>query len=411
MPILSDERPPDRSSSGNMDKKLILKRGKEAPVRRFHPWVFSGAVSRLEGNPQDGDPVSVHSSQGDHLGWAHFQSGKVTARMLTHGPERPNAAFWRGRLSAALNLRIRLGLTGSSHTTAYRLVHGEGDGLPGLIIDIYGRVAVLQCHSIGMHAIRHDLCTILLGLEDLALDAVYDKSMPYLSEAAAEEKSGVYLSGHADPCLIKEHDLSFMVNWETGQKTGFFLDQRENRRLIRKFAPGADVLNLFAYSGGFSVYALAAGAHSVTSVDSSARALEWADENVDLLGKECSGRHTSVCQDVMQFLSETPIRPGLMIVDPPAFAKSPHKRHQAVQAYKRLNARAISKLSPGGILFTFSCSEVISQQLFYDTIVAAGLEAGRPIQVLHHLSQGPDHPVSLYHPEGNYLKGLVLSVT
>lgn len=391
-----------------MEKQLVLKRGKEMAVRRFHPWVFSGAIASLKGAVEDGDLVAVTTQAGEILGWAHYQQGKITARILSFGLQRPGADFWNQRLRAAWGLRSRLGLTKNPDTTAFRLVHGEGDGLPGLIIDLYDRVAVIQCHSVGMYRRRQEICEALLQLPDLALQAVYDKSRPYLSGESSAEAEGVYLYGHGEPSWIRENGHEFLVDWEQGQKTGFFLDQRNSRHLVSKFARGTTMVNLYSYSGGFSIYGLKAGAERVISVDASERALQWADANAAKL--QASDRHSSVCQDAFQFLKTSGHSPDLMVVDPPAFAKSPHKRHQAVQAYKRLNTQALKALRSGGTLFTFSCSEVVSSQLFQDTIVAAALEAGRKARILYKLGQGPDHPIHLFHPEGHYLKGLVLGV-
>lgn len=389
-------------------KKIILHAKKEAPLRRFHPWVFSGAIATMEGQPKDGEVVEVYSKQGEYLATGHYQDGSIAVRLFSFQQTEPNLAFWTEKLRKAVVYRQQLGVVDAEHTTCYRLVHAEGDGLPGLIIDIYGKTAVLQCHSIGMHREREQLTTALLGIYGDKLEAVYDKSAETLPKNYAESVENSYLYGQSSPAEVLENGHRFYVNWESGQKTGFFLDQRENRQLLTRYVQGKKVLNAFCYSGGFSVYAAAAGAKLVDSVDISEKAIDWTNRNIAL--NATTVPHQSYTADVLKFLKERPNRYEVMVVDPPAFAKSLNKRHNAVQGYKRLNALALERIAPNGILFTFSCSQVVDRELFENTILAAALEVNRPVRVMHRLAQPPDHPVSLYHPESGYLKGLVVQV-
>lgn len=396
--------------------KVFLKSGKDEPVRRFHPWVFSGAIARVEGEPADGDIAGVYDRRGDLLGVGHFHHGSIAVRILNFGPaDLESEQFWVERLESARKVRdVAIDISSDPTAAGFRLVHGEGDGLSGLIVDMYGGTAVVQCHSIGMHRQREVLAVALRTVFGDKLKAIYDKSKEALPPKYAGDKTDGYLwtleSGPESTAIISENGVRFKVNWETGQKTGFFLDQRDNRRLLAQFVSGKTVLNTFCYTGGFSCYALKAGAALVHSVDVSAKAMELTAENA-ALNEPYPGMHTCFTDDVQRFLKATEQRYEVMVVDPPAFAKSIEKRHNAVQGYKRLNAAALEKMSPGGIMFTFSCSQVVDRQLFYNTIVAAALEAGRQVRVLHHLTQSADHPVSIFHPEGAYLKGLVLYVT
>ena len=392
--------------------KVILRPGKEEPLRRFHPWVFSGAIGRIDGEPADGDVVEVFDKKGNRMGAGHFHHGSIAVRILSFEPaDLQNRAFWEGKLAEAKRVRETSLEAPARH--AYRLVHGEGDGLPGLVVDIYGATAVVQCHSIGMHRQQELIAEALRNVYGGSLHAVYDKSRESLPPNYAVGQTDGYIWSQGktpdSEAIVTEHGIRFKVNWETGQKTGFFLDQRDNRRLLAQFVPGKTVLNAFCYTGGFSCYALHAGAASVHSVDISAKAMELTTENA-ALNAPYPGEHLCFTEDVMRFLKNTDRQYDVMVVDPPAFAKSLDKRHNAVQGYKRLNAAAMEKVASGGILFTFSCSQVVGRQLFYNTVVAAALEAGRKVRVLHHLTQGADHPVSLFHPEGAYLKGLVLYV-
>ena len=392
-------------------KTITLLKGKDGAIRRRNPWIFSGAIKAEDDGIADGELVAVHAINGDRLGTGHYQSGGIRVRLLTLGNEElPIEELLRDKLSAALDLRAQLGLANDPLTNAYRVVHAAGDGLPGLIVDRYASVAVIQCHSIGMHLIREQIAAVLQELMGDTIKTVYDKSMSTLPERHPAE-NGVLLGEDVTEVVVLENGRRFRVDVAGGQKTGFFLDQRENRWLLGSYAEGKKILNTFCYTGGFSVYALVGGGAQVQSVDLSGSAIELTDDNAARNG-DFGERHQAYAADVMEWLKENATEQDydIIVVDPPAFAKNKHKRHKAVQAYKRLNARAMRAIKPGGLLFTFSCSRVVERQLFYDTIVAAGLEAGRNCRVLHHLSQGPDHPVNLYHQEGEYLKGLVVRV-
>ena len=391
-------------------KKIFLKQKKEAAVRRFHPWVFSGAVHLMEAIPEDGEIVEVHSQKGEYLATGHYQDGSICTRIFTFQQQEINQIFWDKKIQQAFNYRQLLGLTDSPVTNCYRLVHAEGDGLPGLIIDIYSQTAVVQCHSIGMHLNVEQIAKALQSCFGNRLTAIYTKSKSSLPPNYASSVSDGYLLGESSEGLVKENGLSFAIDWEAGQKTGFFLDQRENRQLLRKYASGKKILNTFAYSGGFSMYALAAEAEEVDSIDISQTAVDLIEKNI-VLNAYQEKKHQSQKADVLPFLRETSAdKYDLIILDPPAYAKSIKKRHNAVQGYKRLNKEAMEKVKSGGILMTFSCSQVVDKKLFYNTVVAAAHEAGRRVKLMHQLTQPADHPVSLFHPEGEYLKGLVLYV-
>ncbi|PPK86225.1 23S rRNA (cytosine1962-C5)-methyltransferase [Neolewinella xylanilytica] len=392
-------------------KTITLKKGREGALLRYSPWLFSGSVAREDPDLEDGNTVKVVDSAGNMLGTGHYQAGSIRVRMLHFGKEEPPEDLVEQRIRKALDLRAGLGLTTDPLTDTYRLVHAAGDGLPGLIVDRYGAVAVVQCHSIAMHHRRQLIADTLLTAIP-GITTVYDKSAAVLPERYANTFTDGLLGGTAvDELTVRENGRRFRVDVAGGQKTGFFLDQRENRWLLGSYARDKVVLNTFSYTGGFSIYALLGGAARVQSVDLSEKAIQLTDTNVALNG-DFADRHESHTADVMEWLKENAEDRSydIIIVDPPAYAKNKHRRHKAVQAYKRLNARAMRALKPGGLLFTFSCSRVVDRQLFYDTIVAAGLEAGRSACVLHRLGQGPDHPVNLYHPEGEYLKGLVVRV-
>lgn len=385
--------------------QVFLKPKKEIALQRKHPWIFSGAMQRIAGDPKDGDRVEVLNNKGVFQAVGHFHHGSIAVRILSFEPTELDQAFWNKRIENAWLHRQGLGLPNPS-TDCYRLVHGEGDGLSGLIVDIYNKTAVLQCHSIGMHrervALKDAIVQVLPGIT-----GIYDKSKEALPSQYAATVNDGYLHGKAGPAEVTEHGHHFYVDWESGQKTGFFLDQRDNRYLLGQYAKDKKVLNAFCYSGGFSVYALAAGAKEVHSIDISGKAMEWTDRNVEL--NQTDSPHSSFTGNVLEFLKGADLY-DVMVIDPPAFAKSKNKRHNAVQGYKRLNAMAMKKVAPGGLLFTFSCSQVIDRPLFYNTIVAAAIEAGRNVRVMHHLSQPADHPVNIFHPEGAYLKGLVLRI-
>ncbi|MBI1223888.1 MAG: methyltransferase [Bacteroidetes bacterium] len=389
--------------------KVYLKPKKDEFVRRFHPWIFSGAILKMDGQPADGDTVEVLGPKGDYLATGHFSAGNsIAVRLFSFEKTDGGLDFWKKRLEKAFTYRSKIGLIGKPETTCFRLVHAEGDGLPGLIVDVYGKTAVVQCHSVGMHRQRQLIAEAILETGAGVVTSVFDKSKETLPPNYAATMSNGYLAGNAAGNEVNENGHKFFVDWETGQKTGFFLDQRDNRQLLGRYVEGKSVLNSFCYSGGFSVYALAASANLVHSVDVSEKAIDWTKRNL-LLNNFDPMKHTCYAEDVLKYLQECPVY-EVMVVDPPAFAKNISKRHNAVQGYKRLNVAAIKKLAPGGILFTFSCSQVVDRELFYNTIVAAAIEARRQVRVMHHLSQPADHPVSLFHPEGAYLKGLVLYV-
>lgn len=387
-------------------KEVIVKRDRVAAIKRRHPWIFSGGIIDHE-DCEDGDIVRVITRKGEFLALGYFQNGSIMVRVLSFVDEQIDTVFWSDKIKVAQELRYNINLP-SDDTDAYRLIHGEGDGLSGLIVDVYSDVAVIQCHTVGMHQRREEIGKALD--EYLELDSIYVKSGKTLPRDYALEHDDYFIKGDKEEIVVKENGYQFIINVVSGQKTGFFLDQRENRKLLKTFAKGKTVLNLFSYSGGFSIYGLEGDASSVVSVDVSAKAIEICDRNVALTKKQ--SRHESLTVDVNSYLKEIPKDTyDIIVVDPPAFAKSVRKKHNAIQAYKRVNAAAIRKVKSGGLIFTFSCSQVIDSALFYHTITAASIEAGRPCQVLYHLSQGPDHPVSIFHPEGKYLKGLVMKVT
>ena len=394
--------------------KVILKPRREESILRFHPWVFSGAIAQIKGNPSEGDMVGVYSADGEFLAYGHYQIGSIAVRILSFDEDPTRADFWTLMLSRALKLREAYGLAGSAETTCYRLVHGEGDGLPGLIVDYYDGVCVLQAHSVGMFRAKAAICAALREVYGDALKAVYDKSSGTAPFKAGLDLVDGYLwkadGFEADELTVLENGNKFLVNWTQGQKTGFFLDQRENRARVGALADGRNVLNLFCYTGGFSIYALAGGAVHVDSVDSSQRAMDMVDRNVALNGFDAD-RHTSYCADAIDFLRDIPEgKYDLMIVDPPAFAKHRGALKNALRAYQRLNAAAISKVAPGGFVFTFSCSQVVDKEAFALAVFSAAAETGRSVRILDRLNQPADHSVNIYHPEGEYLKGLLLYV-
>ena len=392
--------------------KLILKRGRDESVLRYHPWVFSGAIAQIQGNPKEGDLVAVHDADGNYLACGHYQVGSIAVRILSFSFDPQSPTFWKDSIGHALAARKAIGLP-SGQTNCFRLVHGEGDGLPGLIIDWYDGVCVMQAHSVGMFRAKSRICEALKELFGESLKAVYDKS-----SGTAPFKAGLELVDgfvyqapgfEAKETEVLENGHRFIVNWTEGQKTGFFLDQRENRFLVGKYAASRTVLNLFCYTGGFSVYALEGGAVHVDSVDSSARAMAMTDRNVAAGGH--ADRHTSLCCDAIDYLAEVPEgKYDLIIVDPPAFAKHRGVLKNALRAYQRLNASAISKVAPGGLVFTFSCSQVVDRTAFGELVFSAAAQTGRSVRILARLGQGADHPINIYHPEGEYLKGLLLYV-
>ena len=394
--------------------KVILKPRREESLLRYHPWVFSGAIAQIVGHPAEGDLVGVYAADGQFLAWGHYQIGSIAVRVLSFDEDPTRADFWALMLRRALQLRISFGLHGAAETDCYRLVHGEGDGLPGLIVDYYAGVCVLQAHSVGMFRAKAAICTALQEVYGPALKAVYDKSSGTAPFKAGLDLVDGYLwkaEGFSDDeQVVLENGHKFLVNWTEGQKTGFFLDQRENRFRVGALASGRNVLNLFCYTGGFSIYALGNGAVHVDSVDSSRKAMDMVDRNVALNGFPADS-HTSYCADAIDFLRDVPEgKYDLMIVDPPAFAKHRGALKNALRAYQRLNAAAISKVAPGGFVFTFSCSQVVDKEAFALAVFSAAAETGRSVRILDRLNQPADHPVNIYHPEGEYLKGLLLYV-
>ena len=394
--------------------KVILRKGREDSLRRFHPWVFSGAIAEIQGNPAEGDMVAVHASDGSLMAYGHYQIGSIAVRVLSFDESALRSDFFEVMLSRALQVRIACGLDGSENTNCYRLVHGEGDNLPGLIIDHYDGICVLQAHSVGMFRAKKQICEALQKVYGSDLKAVYDKS-----SGTAPFKAGLDLiDGYMyrredfndDEQTVLENGHKFIVNWTEGQKTGFFLDQRDNRALVGSVARGRNVLNLFCYTGGFSIYALAGGAVHVDSVDSSKKAMMMVDRNVALNGFDES-KHTSLCCDAIDYLKNAPEgKYDLMIVDPPAFAKHRGSLKNALRAYQRLNAAAIAKVAPGGLVFTYSCSQVVDKEAFALAVFSAAAQTGRSVRILDRLNQPCDHSVNIYHPEGEYLKGLLLYV-
>jgi 23S rRNA (cytosine1962-C5)-methyltransferase len=391
-----------------MYKELFLKKGKEKSLLNFHPWVFSGAIASDISKISDGEVVEIFSADKKYLATAHFNNGSIMGRIISFEQKEINAAFWKQKFEKAFALRKRLGFINNKHTNAFRLVHGEGDGMPGLIVDVYDRTAVIQAHTIAMHGNAETFAKILSEIfgNDFS---VYDKSAEILNRKNATEGQNKYLLGKKENQIISENDLKFFVDWEQGQKTGFFLDQRDNRKLLSEYSHGKKVLNAFAYSGGFSVYALKADAELVHSVDSSEIASQWANKNVSLNFPN-EKRHAFFREDVFDFLKNVEEKYDVIVLDPPAFAKHFSAVKNASIGYRNLNAEAIRKIAAGGILFTFSCSQHIDQVLFQQIIFAAAAQAKRNVRVLHRLHQPSDHPFSIYHPEGEYLKGLVLYV-
>ena len=400
--------------------KVILKRGREESLLRFHPWVFSGAIAEIQGSPAEGDLVAVHALDGSLLAYGHYQIGSIAVRVLSFDDSALRPEFWEDTLARALAMRVACGLhhpehsEGSPATNCYRLVHGEGDNLPGLIIDFYDGVCVMQAHSVGMFRARKQISDALQKVYGSELKAVYDKSSGTAPFKAGLELIDGYMYRRADfsddEQVVLENGHKFLVNWTEGQKTGFFLDQRDNRALVGSLSKGRNVLNLFCYTGGFSIYALAAGALHVDSVDSSKKAMMMVDKNVALNGFDES-RHTSLCCDAIDYLKSAPEgKYDLMIVDPPAFAKHRGSLKNALRAYQRLNAAAIAKVAPGGFVFTYSCSQVVDKESFALAVFSAAAQCGRRVRILDRLNQPCDHSVNIYHPEGEYLKGLLLYV-
>lgn len=391
-------------------KRVYLKSGKEESLKRFHPWIFSGAIARVEGEPEEGEVVDVYTSKKEFIACGHFQIGSIAVRVLSFVQETIDRAFWVRKLASARALRVALGLIGNPQTDTYRLVHGEGDNLPGLIIDVYGSTAVMQAHSAGMHVCRMEIAGALTEVMGDTVRNIYYKSettLPFKADLLARE-NGFIKGGSADN-VATENGLKFHVDWLKGQKTGFFVDQRENRHLLEHYARGRNVLNMFCYTGGFSFYAMRGGANLVHSVDSSAKAIDLTNENVKLNFPD-DPRHQAYAEDAFKFLDRMGDQYDLIILDPPAFAKHRDALRNALRGYTKLNAKAFEKIRPGGILFTFSCSQVVTKENFRNAVFTAAAQAGRSVRILHQLTQPGDHPVNIYHPEGEYLKGLVLYV-
>ena len=379
---------------------------------RRHPWVFSGAIERVESEDEliEGALVDVYTSKGEFIARGHYQIGSIAVRILTFEREDIDASWWRNRVAVAYDVRRTLGLVDNEDTTCYRLIHGEGDLLSGLVVDVYGSVAVVQCHSVGMYRSRESIAQAIREVYGEKITAIYDKSAQTVPFKANLNPVDGYLYGSAEKDnVVLENGHKFLVNWEEGQKTGFFIDQRFNRDLVKRYANGRTVLNTFCYTGGFSVYALAGGAKEVCSIDASERAVRLVDENIRLNFGE-NAPHSSLACDAVEYLKDIGDKYDMIILDPPAFAKHHKVIGNAMQGYKRLNARALSQIKSGGILFTFSCSQAVSKELFRTTVFTAAAIAGRKVRILHQLTQPTDHPINIYHPEGEYLKGLVLYV-
>ena len=390
-------------------KKLYLKPGKEESLKRFHPWVFSGAIAKVEGEPEEGEVVDVYTSKKEFIACGHFQIGSIAVRVLTFRQEEINRDFWKHRLEVALDLRRSLNLVDNPENNTYRLVHGEGDNLPGLIIDVYGQTAVMQAHSAGMHVYRMDIAEALSEVMGDIVKHIYYKSETTLPFKADLGPENGFIKGGSPENVALENGLKFHVDWLKGQKTGFFVDQRENRHLLERYSKGRNVLNMFCYTGGFSFYAMRGGANLVHSVDSSAKAIDLTNQNVELNfpGDE---RHQAYAEDAFKYLDRMGDQYDLIILDPPAFAKHRDALRNALRGYSKLNAKAFEKIKPGGILFTFSCSQVVDKKDFRNAVFTAAAQSGRSVRILHQLTQPGDHPVNIYHPEGEYLKGLVLYV-
>ncbi len=387
-----------------------MKKGKEESLERFHPWVFSGAIDRIDGTLEEGDLVSVQKSDGKIIAYGHCAIGSIAVRVFSFGEDVPDDSFWKRRIQQAYELRQKTGLADAADTNVFRFIHGEGDGMPGLIADYYNGTVVLQFHTVGMWLVREAIVQALREVLGKKLVAVYDKSAKTLPFKADIEAKDGYLFGKSSAGEVIEYGNRFKVDWEEGQKTGFFIDQRENRRLLSEYAKGKDVLNMFCYTGGFSFSAMRGGANLVHSVDSSAKAIELTNRNVEL-NFPGDTRHEAFVADAFDYLQDIKDQYDLIILDPPAFAKHRGALSQALQGYKRLNANAFRQIKPGGILFTFSCSQVVTRNNFREAVFSAAAIAGREVRILHQLSQPVDHPINIYHPEGEYLKGLVLFVS
>lgn len=392
-----------------MYKQIFLKRGKEESLKRFHPWIFSGAIHHMDEGIEEGETVRVITAVGEFIAVGHYQIGSIAVRVLSFEDIEINTDFWCERLQSALDVRIGVGIADSPTNNTYRLVHGEGDYLPGLVIDCYGSTAVMQAHSVGMHVCRNEICQALVQVMGDRIANVYYKSettLPY--KADLHQENGFLVGGDASNVAM-ENGLKFHIDWLRGQKTGFFVDQRENRSLLEQYAKGKSVLNMFCYTGGFSVYAMRGDAKQVHSVDSSAKAIELTNDNV-ALNFPGDARHEAFCEDAFKYLDEHDQQYDLIVLDPPAFAKHRAALRNALKGYTRLNVKGLQRIKKGGILFTFSCSQVVTKDNFRNAVFTAAAQVGRKVRILHQLHQPADHPINIYHPEGEYLKGLVLYV-
>ena len=390
-------------------KSVFLKKGKEDSLLRFHPWIFSGAIQSADDGIHDGDIVKVFTVNGDFIAIGHYQLGSIAVRVLTFEDSAIDLSFWKSRLLSAFMMRKSIGIADNPHNDTYRLVHGEGDNLPGLIIDCYGKTAVMQAHSVGFHVCRNEIAQALVEVLEGRIDNVYYKSETTLPFKADLRKENGFIYGGTDDNVARENGLSFHVDWLKGQKTGFFVDQRENRQLLESYAKDRSVLNMFCYTGGFSVYAMRGGAKLVHSVDSSAKAVDLTNRNISLNFKD-DVRHKAFCDDAFKFLDRHEDKYDLIILDPPAFAKHRSALRNALKGYTRLNVKGLEKIKSGGILFTFSCSQVVTKDQFRQAVFTAAAQSKRKVRILHQLHQPSDHPINIYHPEGEYLKGLVLYV-
>lgn len=390
-------------------KTIQLKKGKEESLKRFHPWIFSGAILRMDEGIEEGELVKVVTFHREFIAIGHYQIGSIAVRVLSFRDITIDQEFWESRLKAALNMRIAIGIADNPTNNTYRLVHGEGDMLPGLIIDCYGKTAVMQAHSVGMHVERLPICEALRSVMGSRIEHVFYKSETTLPFKAELGQQDGFLYGGSDDNVAIENGLKFHVDWLKGQKTGFFVDQRENRTLLEKYAKNRSVLNMFCYTGGFSVYAMRGGAKIVHSVDSSAKAVELTNANIEL-NFPSDARHAAFCDDAFKYLDAHDAQYDLVVLDPPAFAKHRAALRNALKGYTRLNVKGFERIKPGGILFTFSCSQVVTKENFRNAVFTAAAQAKRKVRILHQLHQPADHPINIYHPEGEYLKGLVLYV-
>lgn len=392
-----------------MYKSIYLKKGKEESLNRFHPWIFSGAIHHMDDNIEEGEFVNIFTASNEFIAVGHYQIGSIAIRVLTFSKVEISYDFWCDRLSSALKMRQNVGIADNNVNNTYRLVHGEGDYLPGLVIDCYGETAVMQAHSVGMHVCREEICRALIKVMGERIKHVYYKSETTLPFKAELGQENGFIYGGTDNDIAIENGLKFHVDWLRGQKTGFFVDQRENRNLLEHYAKGKSVLNMFCYTGGFSVYAMRGQAKLVHSVDSSAKAVELTNRNIALNFPD-DLRHEAFCEDAFKYLDNNDNKYDLIILDPPAFAKHRAALRNALKGYTRLNVKGLQRIKHGGILFTFSCSQVVSKEHFRNAVFTAAAQAGRKVRILHQLHQPADHPINIYHPEGEYLKGLVLYV-